>query len=509
MVTNKTTQSKKKQLKKNKQKTKQKKNNSRIKFKNISLRGGAAAAAEATMSTLKNSFESLEIEKTLLDSNKSICDKLFDKAQLLISDKPNIQELFRKFFKKTENSDATKKLFNPYLTLSIPFITDVQNSEAFTSDFYYKWYMERNPEMKPLISDDSILLDIDTYCTTPGGEHTFNIYETLLAEICRDICIFLITKRYFKGDEKDKINYEITKDNIEILSSLLQQCEECIIQRYKYFLVSHICINFIRYFGHSPKYNDTFSMYYFNSPYLFFPTSSQVSYQSIVLLTTTPIINYRLTNRIRLIHDVSQYPVEDFAHNVANHAVQSHYINDFFGSKAWGISIILDEGTEQKWFSAMNKLIMSLEKYFFIHPKDKKTVLNNVSTIHTSRKMYSFFLFCFLHEYPLFLFLIIIPYLLYTKPNPIIEDIKKEMISNLKLVAKVDRLLSIIRNINIQDDELWNNVIVYFQQTILQEHKTTDFQQSIKTLQNIAKQLKEKNGYYSSMPYINFPELNN
>jgi hypothetical protein len=324
----------------------------------------------------------------------------------------------------------------------------------------------------------------------------------------------LITKRYFKGDEKDKINYEITKDNIEILLSLLQQCENCIMQRYKYFLVSHICINFLRYFGHSPNYRDTFSMYYFNSPYLFFPTTSQLSYQSIVLLTTTPIINYRFPNRIRLIHGVSKYPVEDFAHNVANHAVQSHYINDFFGSKAWGDSTILDEGTEKLWFSAMNKFIMSLAKYFFIHPKDKKTVLNNVSTIHTSKKMYSFFLFCFLHEYPLFLFLIIIPYLLDTKPNPNIEEMKQEMkqemVENLKLVAKVDRLLSVIKNINIQDKELWKNVIVYFQQTIRQEHKTTDFQQSIKTLQTIAKQLKDRNGYYRAMPYIStFPELTN
>jgi hypothetical protein len=61
-----------------------------------------------------------------------------------------------------------------------------------------------------------------------------------------------------------------------------------------------------------------------NTPYLLFPTYTPMTFQNALLISGTPIINFRLTNRIRQIHHTFDSPKADFRHDVEGHASLTH-----------------------------------------------------------------------------------------------------------------------------------------------------------------------------------------
>jgi len=516
--------------------TNNKKFNSRVKNKSVKrnkkirktkikvgkLIGGAMgmAATNGVLPELK-----LPLNKEYLKDNPKVCDFLYDETMKLLDSFPVIQTssikpLLQKWFKKSEeedkDKDKKKKLFDPYLTLPIPFITDVQNSDNFETDFYYKWYIEKNPDLGILISDKGTITPIDTSCTikVSGETITFPIYETLMAQICRDICLFLITGHFFVGDDNDDTNLKIEEDYLEKFKTLLFECNGCIGLKYNYYKVCLIFDMFISYISRRKTiieqaiYTtcDYFPLLY-NSKFIFFPTPSQLSYQSVVLLIGSPIINFRLNNRVRYIHKLILPPINNFAHDVFEHCSVSHNIKFFTKIDKDSVDNIFNE-----WFSNISNLIKILSKYFFIKPKDKnkdsKYPYDKI-TIKT-KTMYSFILFSLLHEFNggLALFKTIIRQI-----DDQIKKIKEFLIRDLIETAISSRLSSAIKKIDEIDrnDEFWKTynwspIIDYFINTIIAKANRPktgeEFKQNINILYDILLLIYKR--YKSKVPNFLF-----
>lgn len=418
------------------------------------------------------------------------------KAFSYTEDMPNITALFKKYF-----SDHTK--FKPDTNLKVPFITDIQNMSEFTTDYYYNWYVDRNPTFANIIEykDEKPIqkIQFDTTCQIKdanGELETHYIYEPLIAQICRDVLIILIKESYIEGDEKlgkdqderiTKIDFNDSNVNqnnniLDELFGVLKMCEDCISGKYNYLSVCLIFIKLIYLLSTNLiKYNDFYKNKHknslsnikqlysdiFNKPFIFFPTHQQLSYQSQVLLKSSPIINFRLNNRFRLVHGLLYSPYRDFSHDVHNHAKRSQYYSEtntvFF----------------KQWFQNLALFIKILSEYFFDPPKKKQTYTNiinsNTSKVNNitakDKRMCSFVLFALLHEGHKHLCSIILPKLLEEKTikfEPNFEArLKKEqkgvITRHLIFVASVDRLDSVIKYEKpdwYRRD--WTNVIDYF-----------------------------------------------
>jgi len=440
------------------------------------------------------------LTKEYLKENPDYCYKLYESSINLVGENKYqfVLELLQKWFKKNASDDTTKKFFNPYLTLPIPFITEVQDSIGFTTDFYYKWYMSKNPELKVLITETEVITKIDTTCTitTSVGEKTFPIYETLLAQICRDICILLVKKHFFEDDilqsgirriANKRNTRKLANTNMELFINLLKKCNDCIKHNYNYLLVCQICDEFMVSISTFANYTRD---YLYNNKFIFFPTTSQVSYQSMVLLITAPIINFRLNNRMRETHTVLGYPTYDFNHNVADHAKTSHKLDAF----------MFDENMKpnfQPWFTNISNFIKILSKYFFVPPKDKeKSKQYTTDNIIEDKTMYSFVLFALLHEYIDFCFLVLMPKIIKMNAENLVlpKSILDQLLTYLTRVAQADKLNSVIK-FNEEDmfalyaeDEPFTSVINYFVETIITEANNPEtgtlFKENIQFLYN-------------------------
>jgi len=437
------------------------------------------------------------LTKEYLKKNSDYCYKLYELSiDLVIKNNYTfVLELLQKWFKKNASDDTTKKLFNPYLTLPIPFITEVQDSIGFTTDFYYKWYMSKNPDLKVLITETEVITPIDTTCTitTSVGKKTFPIYETLLAQICRDICILLVKKHFFEDDilqsrigriANKRNTRELAHTNMELFINLLKKCNDCIQNDYNYLLVCQICDEFMVSMSTSAEYK---RHYLYNNEFIFFPTTSQVSYQSMVLLITAPIINFRLNNRMRETHTVLEYPTYDFNHNVADHAKTSHKLDAFMFNENMKPNF-------QPWFTNISNFIKILSKYFFVPPKDKLFDIKYTSeNIVKDKTMYSFVLFALLHEYIDFCFLVLMPIII-NKKLALSESILDKLTTHLNVVASADRLTSVIKTFNSKPSNLhiiiknFKSVINYFVETIITEANNLEtgtlFKENIRFLYN-------------------------
>lgn len=495
------------------------KKNRRNKYKSKKhiQRGGAAAAAAPASKSISN-------EKLI--NRQAHYTKAIQKVQEM--QLPNIEALLNKYFSGTNTSK-----FHPTVSLKVPFITDVQNMPGFTTDFYYEWYTERNPSFGTIISYDkdtgkfteNVVIDTTCEITSADGSPPTKhyIYEPLIAQICRDLCIILETKQYIEGNEKStrnskrQVQYKFANNKFSDISAklieLLKNCEICIENNYNYLKICLIFINFLyilnlhlvkiqtttiytnTYEQKSISINELYNSI-FNTSYIFFPTHQQLSYQSQVLLISSPIINFRIDNRHRIVHNLLYSPYNDFRHDVHNHAKNSqHYLNT-------KINISYNPNI---WFENIKIFITSLSEYFFVRPEDNSNIkYTNISRVYIKdKRIFSFILFALLHENHELLFKKILPKLIN------LSDIETELIESLNSdgtyesflkrllsVAKMDNLnyiiTTIITTINTPSNtELFNKMIIYFCNIIidiLKKDKEKQFINCIFTLNTYYKE---------------------
>lgn len=465
-------------------------------YKNKQYGGGNNALFNNTNLT------SLEI----LNENTTIkYHKLFYKKSMeLVSSNAfnKVKELFEKFY-----SGENQKKFTPYANLKIPFITEVQDMDDFTTDYYYKWYESKNPTFGNIISYDgenepTQVIDFDTtfqITDKDGIEREYPIYEPLIVQICRDICLIINAKKYITDKEGSRsslgiVNFKKYDGELETkLLQLLELCNYCIASQYKYLDVCLIFIKFIEILSKNlniigavevDSFNISVTDFFediFNQPFIFFPTHQQLSYQSIVLLITAPIINFRLTNRYRVIHTIFKSPKGDYNHNVRNHAINSHHFKS-------------QQGTSELfklWFSSMCAFIKILSEFFFIHPSQPKETPETIDDMIKNKTIFAFVLFAFLHEDQTILMKLLHEIL---KPNPhIVINPNTDAIYRMNIVANSDNLYKIYpMSLYLKSKE---RILLYFLEKITEKkfEIKVPAKNLYKTYEKLTKKTIEKN----------------
>lgn len=376
MQTKKQYQNKKKQIKIKRKFTKKHQN------------GGAASAfVDQSMSNEKQ-------RQSLLQRIKLYKDALqYVKNNKLIG----IAKLIEKIY------NGKEKNFDMDVSLQDPFFFIPKLIPNFTPEYYMKFYLKRNPdfkEMRDLPTFDTKDLKVDGFDTTKI-EKVYNggsIYETLLAQICRDLLIILLTnkhnvdnnvrqiltlenikakiQKYEKQIEKleyekksynnplanfqfeqakrkldklreyskylnsptnnNKNNNKKMKKQLEFLNpdidstesnyivQLLKNINECT-NNYFYKDILNIILDFIELMSDDNVYFERLNLS-LASPLIIFPTYTQINFENVLILCGLPIINFRLTNRVRKVHDFYLSAKGDFLHDVYGHGALTHNV---------------------------------------------------------------------------------------------------------------------------------------------------------------------------------------
>ena len=66
-----------------------------------------------------------------------------------------------------------------------------------------------------------------------------------------------------------------------------------------------------------------------NTPFIILPTSKQLNMKKILTLMSSPILNFRLSNRLKNIHGSYGNPITEIHHDIIFHSNKTHYINKY------------------------------------------------------------------------------------------------------------------------------------------------------------------------------------
>jgi hypothetical protein len=310
---------------------------------------------------------------------------------------PKLVEFVKDYF-------ATKKhLFNPLKSLYDPFIQGTtsprENRKTYTD--FYQWYIEKNPDF--------------------GSIAELNIpeYKLALVQMCRDLLFLHSRGKYFLSNNarrktnnlrKTKRNGIITRSNINTLinkeinddlttntlrktygitkinnngkgkiNNLLGLIESKLpSEAYIYVNFIEILYHFLQIMGFNHKSTknsyipvldrdfEMFKIFFLKMPILIYPTYMQIDFKVVLLLYTSPIVNFRLSNRFRFIHEDNLPPISEIEHDVLFHAERVYKFH-------------LNGNDSKKHNFKMNKFIQLLKPHFDYDEKDTSIYLEQES----------------------------------------------------------------------------------------------------------------------------------
>jgi Fe-S cluster biosynthesis and repair protein YggX len=453
-------------------------NKSQYKYKALKTqKGGAAAAAAAPKTLMSNTL----LTGTKVSGNTSAERIMMSRVQPILDTYQSVKTLVEKIFagNNIKYFKLDGSMPDPFIKLGDhPFIK-LGDRDGFTPSFYLDWYKSKNPHFKTHAELEADGIDFDTKLGLDGD----SIYETMMAQICRDLLIMIYTrKRNMNNNARDSkvlqkmykkyleeleslkqmfeynadadIETEITeledkililetpesslsnthktklkslKNNLELqtendividdskkqhLYELLQQCDDCIRNGYKYSDVFNIIYEYIRWISYARKHKngiisfETASAYFLKSktlffefPYIIFPTYIQISYKYVLYLMCAPIINFRLINRARNIHGYAGAGIIDWYHDIGFHGNKTHQI-DLLSQK-----YTTDKYIYTKWFENMSSVLSILYQYFNYNKLtiDKisnfdKTQIYNELNDDEKKQIIAILLFILFHE---------------------------------------------------------------------------------------------------------------
>lgn len=417
--------------------------------------------------TIKNKKSKKNIRKSLKQKGGSNEENYSNAIEYLNTHNlNNIKNLIINFFKEKSNN------FNMDISLNDPFVNYANKNPMA----YLDWYKTKNPEMKNIN-------ELEKFDTLLDGK---SIYETTIAQICRDILLMILTskknlnnnKRITVSDLNNQIeeinseikykekriqtipsliekfkNYEDTllleleqykteleklknslnekqelldkirdKKNEEVMKilkneysknvnddfkggllDLLKKIEICILNNYIYngengvydILISFIdLISFDDDDEKKVSIREKFMKLHLDTPFIVFPIYQQINFQNVLLFMSAPIINFRISNRRRKIHNVFDSPYFDYIHDVCYHGNVTHLIQ-----------IVLPNEKRNQWFENMSLVISKLFGYFYTEKPSEKIIINDKEKINYNeltdkqkKQVMAFVFFCLLHE---------------------------------------------------------------------------------------------------------------
>jgi len=169
-------------------------NKSQYKYKALKTQKGGAAAAAPIHNTLLTGAKvsgNTSAEHTMLESIKQI---------LVAYQSPSVKSLIEKIF-----AGDNIKYFKLDGSMPDPFIK-LADRKGFTPSFYLEWYKSKNHDFKTHATLATEGKDFDTIIEI--GEERYSIYETAMAQICRDILIMLHTgKRNMNNNARKPLDF--------------------------------------------------------------------------------------------------------------------------------------------------------------------------------------------------------------------------------------------------------------------------------------------------------------
>jgi len=400
------------------------------------------------MRNARISREKLEKKKYEKEANLTMLEAI--KTSPILKEYPAVLALIEKIF-----AGDNIEYFKLDGAMPDPFIK-LADHATFKPSFYLDWYKSKNPEFKTHKEMKAEEIDFNTNIGLDGSGNS--IYETVMAQICRDILIMLKTgNRNMNNNAKDpkdffqklktatqtrmklleqhralidsydlqysrnksifnksntaiklleqdlnsaKKTLGLQKENnlvikvFDELNALLSQCNKCIESGYMYRDLYKIIMDYIKWLKSKSMDHNR---YFMPGPFFIFPTYGQISYKYVLCMMAAPIINFRLINRKRNIHLNMGNANNELIHDIAHSTCShmSHFYNIKTPVRPYNI-----------WIENMSSVISTLYPYFnyinlnFNEIKNLGSKNYEELNVEYKKQIIAIILFIFLHEIP-------------------------------------------------------------------------------------------------------------
>ena len=224
------------------------------------------------------------------------------------------------------------------LGASDPFFSIEKPTEGnYNLDNLYDWYLTKNPEFKPV--------------NTEGLNIKVPEFKFLIAVMAKDLLILHHTRQYPQKHKNNTNNsqkykkdpdFEYKKKSIELFgkeeTDNLKSMEVLalinkFINTYSYLEFLVILRHYLSLFSIGELYNqDTATICkkikiidrIMATPYIIYPTIVQISYVKVIYTMQAPVINFRLSNNRKNIHDCFDSPILELHHDLEFHGTMTH-----------------------------------------------------------------------------------------------------------------------------------------------------------------------------------------
>ena len=356
-----------------------------------------------------------KLQKYNSNTNKTMIDKIYideiikdleEEYRIRNTDFVSATNLFEYIDNKLELPDVSKlkilimdKLPNPKdgnfsydnsvkaLGTKDPFfeLTKPQSGEYNLTNIL-EWFHDRNPNFVNISE-----LDLKV------PEFAF-----ITAVMTKDLVLLHKTTYYPKkhsGNEKllSKENiceiksFTLDKNNLDIIT-VLKKVVDFISSNYRYNLFLEIVAEYISIFSTGQLNNEGKKICdklkildeILNTPYILYPSFTQLSYDKVICIMQVPLINFRLINKREIIHDEYHPPSYEFSHDINFHG----YLTHKFDSK----KKYINNNDLKLHFEKITKVIEKL-KPLILYSNQKITKIDK-----NKRLVLAFMLFYIVHE---------------------------------------------------------------------------------------------------------------
>lgn len=234
-----------------------------------------------------------------------------------------------------DNSQKALGATDPFFSIEKP------TEGKYNLDNLYDWYLTKNPEFKPV--------------NTEGLNIQVPEFNFITAVMAKDLLILQHTKRYpQKHKNNTRSSEEYTKesdrkeyacqihsmdlfkkeeDNNFKSMSVLTLINDFINTGYLYLKFLVILRHYLSLFTTGELYSLEISQIcigfteidkLMDTPYIIYPTTLQLSYAKVIYTAQAPVINFRLSNNRKKIHDSFDSPLFELDHDVGFHSKKTH-----------------------------------------------------------------------------------------------------------------------------------------------------------------------------------------
>ena len=310
-----------------------------------------------------------------------------------VIDLPNVLGLMTELFRSKDEAKTFRYEYN------VPFPFANKILESPTS--YYEWYVSKN---KGFTNAADVLLPE---------------YEPLVMGMCKDLCVIHFVNHMPKPRIEDKelsnnsprailFKKHLEERKLDSLRKksleILKEMNGLIGGGYKYENFVECLIKYLLFFsvgdGELPKKTQNDMVLLLRklgqSFFILLPTFYQINYYKVINSCAAPVLNFRITNSLVIVHGGIELPIEEVFHDITFHSKQTHDFDRFVDSPFLGESkdIVVNPAFAKEIFEEKKDNLQQLYKHYVYD-------LKNISSQRDQDQyLFACLLFHILHEEP-------------------------------------------------------------------------------------------------------------